>query len=524
LLPRANAAFNDSSLQSQESCHPKTRVELFKNIEEWFQNSQGQFIYWLNGLAGTGKSTIAKTIATKFHDNGRLGASFFFARGQGDRGHAKMFFTTLAFQLSNLSDAFSYTISEAIDTNRDIVHKSFGEQWRHLIYEPLGKCPHHQAVVVIVIDALDECDSEQDIGELLRLISQAKDINGCSLRFLITSRPEVPVKHGFDKISYVNFYDYALHKVDDRMVKDDIIVYLTSELGSINQKYSGSEVDWPSKEDVRCLAEKAGKFFIYAATACRFIDQGGSSLFKERLSEILEDDSDGTEEIDKMYTQVLEHHIRSFRDKDKKLFFERFQHIIGTIVILFSPLAVVALNELLPHSSHTSKPIKMETIKRTLSPLGSILDIPNSDKALIRLFHLSFRDFLLNNERCNNNFWIPEEKMHSYLVDCCIRLMSTTLKQNICDLQGSGVFTNEVENSRVMERLPQHVQYACQYWTKHLERLKELHGNAFDLRDYDQVHKFLKKHFLHWLEALSLMGKTPLSVLMIIQLENLAVS
>jgi NACHT domain len=376
-------------------CHSKTRVELLQDIEDWSEDSQGRPIFWLKGLAGTGKSTIARTIASKFDVKQRLGASFFFARGQGDRGHAKMFFTTLAFQLSALSESLGYTISEAIGASQDIVNKRCNEQWRHLICEPLEKFPFHRPMV-IVIDALDECDNEQDVRELLRVISQVESIHACSLRFFITSRPEIPVKHGFDNMPYVRFRDYALHETDDCQVKHDIMVYLTSELENINRKYSSRRGDWPSQEDICCLAGQAGKFFIYAATACRFIDQGGPPLFKERLADILEDDSDGSEEIDKMYAQILDDSIRKFLDKEKRRFLGRFQCIVGALVLLFSPLGMAAMNGLLSELSQ----ITTETIQRTLLPFGSILDIPESEDIPISPFHLSFRDFLLNEERC----------------------------------------------------------------------------------------------------------------------------
>jgi hypothetical protein len=85
--------------------------------------------------------------------------------------------------------------------------------------------------------------------------------------------------------------------------------------------------------------------------------------------------------------------------------------------------------------------------------------------------------------------------------------MSAKLKRNICCLQDPDVSINDVEERRVLECLPVHVQYACHYWAKHLGRLKELQEDAFDVPDNGQVHTFLKSHFLHWLEALSLMGE-----------------
>jgi hypothetical protein len=519
LLPHANTAIDDSSLEHESKCHSETRVQLLQDIEDWSEDSQDQPIFWLKGLAGTGKSTVARTIASRFHAKQRLGACFFFARGHGDRGHAKTFFTTVAFQLSKLSETLGYTISEAIRTNPEIINKNFQEQWRHLIHEPLERCPLPDPIVV-VIDALDECDSEQgeqDVQKLLRVIAQVKDIHACSLRFFITSRPEVPVKHGFDSMRpYVKFYDYALHEMDDPVVERDITVYLTSELGNINRKYSSSNGDWPSQEEICRLAGQAGKFFIYAATACRFIDQGGSSLFKERLADILEGDPDGSEEIDKMYNQVLEYSVRNFRPKDKLRFSERFRCMVGTTVVLLSPLTAAAMKGLLSESSQTAVTITAETIHSTLSPFGSILAVPESEQAPISLFHLSFRDFLLSEERCKNKeFWISEEKAHGDLVDCCLKLMLARLKRDICNLQEPGFLTKDISDQQRQSGLSADLQYACQYWVQHLKRSKA------QLEDNGKVHSFLQQNLLHWFEALSLMGKMSEGVYAVILLESM---
>ena len=132
---------------------------------------------------------------------------------------------------------------------------------------------------MVIIDALDECDNEQDIRELLQIIFQVKKIKKCPLRIFITSRLEIPIKYSFHKVTGTYFYDFALHEIDDPIIRHDITVYLTSELRDIYCKYSGNFSEWPGVEKVRLLTDRAGKFFIYAATACRFIDRGRLILF-----------------------------------------------------------------------------------------------------------------------------------------------------------------------------------------------------------------------------------------------------
>ena len=65
----------------------------------WADGYGGKRIFWLNGMAGTGKSTIARTVAHHYSEQKRLGASFFFSRDGGDVGHAGKFFATIAWQL-----------------------------------------------------------------------------------------------------------------------------------------------------------------------------------------------------------------------------------------------------------------------------------------------------------------------------------------------------------------------------------------------------------------------------------------
>jgi hypothetical protein len=102
-LPSAsNAPFNSYNKQYAPTCLPATRVDLLQEIYNWANGQDKQNIFWLNGLAGTGKSTIARTIARKYHDQERLGASFFFSRGGGVVSHAGKFFTSIAVQLGRI--------------------------------------------------------------------------------------------------------------------------------------------------------------------------------------------------------------------------------------------------------------------------------------------------------------------------------------------------------------------------------------------------------------------------------------
>jgi hypothetical protein len=114
LLSAADAPFNSYNKRQAPTCLPDTRVKLLQEIYNWADGQDKRCIFWLNGLAGTGKSTIARTVAHRYFDQKRLGASFFFSRGGGDISYAGKFFTSLAVQLARNVAQIQRFISNAV--------------------------------------------------------------------------------------------------------------------------------------------------------------------------------------------------------------------------------------------------------------------------------------------------------------------------------------------------------------------------------------------------------------------------
>ena len=512
-LPIAKGASFDSHMEEHNArCLANTRVELQHQIMKWTKDTNGKPIFWLNGMAGTGKSTIARTVAQSFAVNGQLGASFFFKRGEGDRGNATRFFTTIATDLVSHIPELIPGIRKAIETDPAISEKALKEQFENLILQPLSEIKQAlpQALgLVVVIDALDECEREEDIRAILRLLARTKDLKPVSLRIFVTSRPELPIRLGFNQMSDGTYQDLILHEVPNQTIKHDITVFLRDELANIREQRS-LPLDWPGEGEIHTLVEMAIPLFIFAATVCRFIGDKRDNP-KSRLKTILQyQTTNQVSKLDRTYLPILNQLFDDEDEVDKERRTREFREIVGSIVVLESPLSIVSLARLLN--------IPKEDVSCRLDLLHSVLSIPTDEDIPIRLLHLSFRDFLLDPQRRGKSpFWVDERETHEKLASKCLQIMSGPkgLRQDMCNLRRPGTLRIEIDNRIVDDCLPPEVQYACRYWVHHLEQ-----GKA-RIRDGDPAHDFLLKYFLFWLEAMSLIGEASESIRIINRLQLL---
>lgn len=162
------ASFDSHKDEHDARCLHNTRVDLLDQIIKWAKDDNGKPIFWLNGMAGTVKSTIARTVAQSFANQQLLGASFFFKRGEGDHGNATRFFTMIATELMIRVLEVIPLIKKAIDDNPGIYEKYLKEQFKKLLFEPLSEVVSLQLwELVVVVNALDECERDEDIRAIL---------------------------------------------------------------------------------------------------------------------------------------------------------------------------------------------------------------------------------------------------------------------------------------------------------------------------------------------------------------------
>jgi hypothetical protein len=276
------------------------------------------------------------------------------------------------------------------------------------------------------------------------------------LRVVVTSRPELHIRLGFKEMPNGIYQDLVLHKVSRSTIEHDIRLFLEHELSAIRKSRMLSS-DWPATHQILALVQLAVPLFIYAATVCRYIGTKGSNP-KAYLEKVLQYQKATFSQLDRTYLPVLDQLLVEQEEDEKEEWLHAFQDVVGSIVVLESPLSTSSLACLLR--------VPKEEVKCRLDSLHSVLSVPHNKNAPVRLLHLSFREFLVDPRKQGQSpFWVDEKNTHRKLASRCLELMSglSGLRQNMCNLSGPGVLRSEIDEGTVARNLSPDLQYACRY-------------------------------------------------------------
>jgi len=487
---------------NRRGCLKGTREAVLDEIESWTNDLDKSPVFWLNGLAGTGKSTIAQTIAEHAFADGLLGASFFCSRDFDDRSSLQFIFPTLAFQLAQKFPSFRAHLVPILQSNPDVVHESLFSQMERLIVEPLRLA---EITTVIVIDALDECKDNEPSSTILsvlgRLVEQIPRV-----KFFITGRPEPRIKTGFRLPLLKDATNvFVLHDVHPDLINSDILLFLKHELSELAYRHGLEE--WPSDENIRLLCQRSAGLFVYAVATVKFLDSSKTLLPEQRLDAILKLPESTSPEgktqfkprttLDSLYLSVL--HM-AFGEEDPEKDPEEdstIQSVIGSVVLLINPLPPSGIAELAN--------LNPRQVMRLLTSVESLLILDEDPLQPVKPFHKSFPDFMTDPCRCiNTRFYISPGNLHLQLAISCLAMMNNKLEQNLLDLPDYALNSDIIDlQIKADTRISVALRYACRSWHNHLTMSS---GNFTDV--VLRLRTFLEEKFLAWLEVLSVLKAT----------------
>ena len=479
---------------NRRACLKGTRDTVLNEIESWANDFDKSPVFWLNGLAGTGKSTITQTISERLFAEGRLGASFFCSRDFEDRGNLHFIFPTLAFQLAHKYPDFRSHFVSLLQSNPDVAHESLYSQMQKLIAEPLRETG---ISTVIVIDALDECRDDEPSSAILSVLARfVEEIS--EVKFFITGRPEPRIKTGFRLPLLLDSTNvFVLHDVLPSLIENDIRIFLKHELTELAHR---RELEgWPRDKHIDLLCRRAAGLFVYAVATVKFLDSI-THLPEHRLDIILKLPESTIPEgktrfnpgttLDSLYASILQ---AAFCEADPDVC-SKVRTTVGTIVLVVNPLPPPAIARLTGLESR--EVILYITLIQSLLAIGKDSDQP------VKPFHKSFPDFITDPSRCvDMRFYTSPTHLHLKLAMNCLRLMNDELERDLLSLPEYSL-NSEIEDlqTRIDGRLGLALQYACRSWHNHLTQARgKIAGVIPYLRD------FLESKFLAWLEVLSVL-------------------
>ncbi|KAH9225242.1 hypothetical protein K456DRAFT_1776097 [Colletotrichum gloeosporioides 23] len=497
------ARYDSADVQDSPRCENGTRIRIRETIHHWADDDSAEPLFWLVGPAGTGKSTIARTVADCFATEKRVIAGYFFKRGERGRNDTSRLFPTLAMQLAEVIPAFKSRLRKSLDgLDRDAVEKKGLEaQFNQLLRRPLADLSligTNRLRGLIVIDALDECERTDHLSDVLALLSETGNTNTVCLRVLLTSRSTPVVTAALDNVRYRSLDLDAEHRDE---TQTDVTTFLKRRFASIKTKWDILEL-WPDQNQLERLIHLSttpSPLFIYAATLCRFIDDPDEREDPtDQLDLWLQQCDSNAPQLDQIYLPIL-HYVLfgSYNTLERpKPLAENHRvelfGVLGAVVLVATPLSCKSIAALL------GIPIYRVTLR--LRNLHAVLSVPHDHETPVRLLHKSFSDFLLNSKDSGHqDYGVDDTETHAMLAAKCIQRMTVGLRRDICNIQKLDISRDDINPEVIGTHIPADLEYACLYWVYHLQRSGRLQE--------DDVRVFLFNHFLHWLEALAFLGR-----------------
>ncbi|KAF8266945.1 hypothetical protein EI94DRAFT_98591 [Lactarius quietus] len=376
-----NASHLYQSAQSAQrsECLEGTRVTVLNQIRTFLEDTAGVNLFWLSGIAGSGKSTIAQSAAIEatFLANCIVASFIFLQRGHAELCDASFVFPTLAYQFDLADAGFRKRVTGIIKEQPDIFEKDYISQYKSLIVEPLKAMDCVQRRVFIVLDAFDECEPRGATAILNALLNKGLEIPK-ELKILTTSRPEAHLRQVFysqDNIRKLNLQDIE--------AKGDIRHYL---LTAFKQPPIALATPFDAREElILKLADSAGDSFIYATSIIRFVfdehDQDPLGRLDILLGNRTDPEERPYERLDTFYLSILHRAVPSGASGPIK---RRLRSVLGQMVTFREPLPIAPMEKFCM--------LKSGDVKRSLHSLHSLIpsfkcQIPTIKRLVSTTFH-----------------------------------------------------------------------------------------------------------------------------------------
>ncbi|KAG8789170.1 hypothetical protein FRC12_013789 [Ceratobasidium sp. 428] len=470
------------------ACTDNTRVDVLQEIKDWIRYGNSRRVYWLSGMAGSGKTTIAYTLCDYLEKSGRPNASYFCARRLPACRKACLVLPEVSYQLSLLSRPFLCALHDAIDQDVPIREWPIHDQFERLIAMPLRRVGHmFSAPPVVIIDALDECEEEDEVNDLLETL--LAHTNELPIKFVLTSRREAVTINRTESANQDQVLsEQSLDKIFHLSVQEDMRTYLVSELRALDL----------SSNELESFAEQLGGSFRYAAWLVKYILGDDTSQAGGRMLRLLDvsSDQDGDGQADATYEAILDAILSKDFYEDRELVDIRL--VLHSVAYASMPFTTGFLASFLAELPDLRLTISLESALQALHP---VLLVSPMDGLLTPRYKL-FRRYMLDQKRSGKHHCTNATKHYitQLTLDCFDIIRMPYPPYNICNLPSSYLRDREVPrmDDRIESAISHDLLDTCRQWGVYIELSQPCNELV------SALHDFLSSRLLLWMEVLNL--------------------
>jgi hypothetical protein len=496
-------------LLRRQVCTPGTRVHILDDIVTWAKNtsSDSPNVYWLFGHAGSGKTTIAYTIARRFEFAGDsddtiiLGGNFFCSRQFEETRLSKYIIRTIVYHLSLKCKPFADALSRS--GRLDTITQNRRAQLDGLLFGPWQESeaarladpatpPHY----LIIIDALDEIDGtggSDFLRDLVDAINKSNERCISGLKFFVTSRSDQGLVAHMKSLERKQLY--RLQDVKEEEAHADVAMYLNANLPHF--------VGRPEMDQL--LVQVAG-LFIYAATVVKLLEPLQPREQKNFLNKFFTTSDLAPSPLslqnpetllNQLYHQILVDAFGNLGEVERS---DRLQ-LLYTFLCAREPVSTSSATSLF----FTEDPEEIDPVFSYTTIANKVVDCLHSvlyfEHDKVFSYHKSFSDFIFDHAR-SGEFWCDKAKHHRCLTVSCFRIMKG-LRFNIANIPSSSIFDcdNHALAGEVEQNISLVLSYSCQNWDHHLSATKPTSCDPLHMI----LSEFLQLQALFWIEVMNLL-------------------
>ena len=501
-----------NDLQVTDPAHDMERIEDSKDpllkdcykwilqdpiLQEWWDGDTNSLL-WINGDPGKGKTMLMIALVRELLNNRprkSTAVTFFFCQSTDPRlNNAASVLRGLIWKLAMDNPQLAKLFYEKYKSDKHLLN---GPNSIHALFLTLSAMLEDCPRTFLFIDALDECDSGLERDQFLNLITKHAK-SSSKAKWLLASRNNPDIKQILRPESRLLSLELNEHHIFKAVRV--FIEQKTSEL-AVKKEYSPDLTEKVKKE----LITKADSTFLWVALACKRL----LKVTRRKTLSTLENLPPGLEDL---YARMMEQVLQSEdeEEEDRNFCFQ----ILRSVSLAFRPLSTV---ELIIMAQLPTELLKNNDLFELIDLCGSFITVRDETLYFV---HQSAKDYLVA-AGAQKLFSAGIQEEHGLFVGRSLGAMSKTLRRDMCNLRHPG---STVRMATIDTRLKA-ISYFSSFWVDHLAKYLDDSTDSRRYKDYlsdrGRVHKFLRKHLLHWFEVLSLIGEVDRGITGLYSLERM---